>query len=108
MPVEEYFDRVAEQVFGDALIALGANKVRTNPRGPWSPLCVRFESTSWFVELVVLLEDGPRYSPRVHIGPLPELEFNKLGRNLDIMHCVPEGSPRFLEARVRLASAGPR
>ena len=66
MMPEEYFAPVAQAVFGPRLLALGARLTETGP------LLVRYESKGWFVELLALANDGPRYSPRVEIGPLPE------------------------------------
>ncbi len=86
MVAEDYFSRVAEDVFAATLLALGARKVLANP------LCVRFVSIDWFVELIALHEDGPRYSPRVEIGPLPEISKDARDQRVDVMHCVPDGS----------------
>ncbi|MBS0410028.1 MAG: hypothetical protein JSR86_08945 [Proteobacteria bacterium] len=76
MAAADYFTAVARNVFADTLISLGAREVIVEP------LLVRYEGNGWFVELLALPEDGPRYSPRVEIGPLPKLsvlpEYNRV------------------------------
>src|SRR6266540_2940268 len=87
MIAEEYFQPVAEEIFAETLRQLGANKIRSGP------MVVRFEAGFWFVELLALPEDGPRYSPRVEIGPLPESGSMSRDKQVDVMHTVPADSP---------------
>ena len=56
MSAEKYFRRVANDVFSPLLKSLGARAVSN------LPLLVRFETLSWFVEIMALKEDGPKYS----------------------------------------------
>jgi len=87
MAAEQYFQSIAEEIFSDILGQLGARRTRL------LPLVVRFESGEWFVELLALAEDGPRYSPRVEIGPLPERGTLPRDKQVDILHTVPGNSP---------------
>lgn len=87
MTAENYFQSVVEEVFAGTLRELGARKVRS------TPLLVRFEEAHWFVELLALPEDGPHYSPRVEIGPLPERGVSSREKQIDVMHTVPADSP---------------
>jgi hypothetical protein len=87
MSAEKYFRRVANDVFSPLLVSLGARAVAN------LPLLVRFETLTWFVEIVALKEDGPKYSPRVEVGPLPQLSRDRPHTQIDIMHFVSEGSP---------------
>jgi len=87
MTAEEYFQSIAEEIFAKTLNQFGAGKVSSGP------LVVRFENDGWFVELLALSEDGPLYSPRVEIGPLPERGALARDKQVDIMHTVPADSP---------------
>jgi hypothetical protein len=87
MAADEFFSRVGREVFEPCLNSIGASHVNQP-----LPTVVRFGSADWFVELILLLEDGPRYSPRVEIGPLPELGSLPRQRQVDIMHTVPIGN----------------
>jgi len=84
---EDYFAPIAQELFSHIMLRLGAEV------GGVAPLSVRFEARDWFVELFALASDGPRYSPRVDIGPLPEIGLLSRDNQVDIMHTVPEGSP---------------
>ena len=87
MAADEFFSRVGREVFEAYLKTLGAHYVDQS-----STTVVRFAAHDWYVDLILLLEDGPRYSPRVEIGPLPELGSLSRERQIDIMHTVPIGN----------------
>ena len=83
MIAEEFFLPVAEKIFGKALINLGAVKCSSDP------LIIRFESADWFVEIFALKSDGPRYSPRIEMGPLPEMGLLHREKQIDILFSLP-------------------
>lgn len=87
MRVEQFFGRVGREVFEACLMSLGARYFEEV-----SPTVVRFLADGWFVEMLVLLEEGPRYCPRVEIGPLPRLGLLPRQRQVDIKHTVPAGN----------------
>lgn len=87
MRAEDYFSSVAQDVFGDSLLALGARLTECGP------LLVRYEAKNWFIELLALASDGPRYSPRVEIGPLPERGIQTVDKQVDVCRTAPVGSP---------------
>src|SRR5438270_7291516 len=87
MTAEEYFRPVAEEAFGDYLRSLGYVLTKSES------LLLRFEKNDAFIELFALATDGPRYSPRVAIGPIPELGILTRQKQVDIMHALPEQSP---------------
>lgn len=87
MTAEDYFVRIAREVFASRLSDLGAEEVKIDL------LTVRYQTLGWFVELFALGEDGPRYCPRVAVGPLPELGIMERDKQVDIMHTLPVGDP---------------
>jgi hypothetical protein len=87
MAADEFFSRVGREVFETYLKTLGAHYCDQS-----STTVVRFAANDWYVDLILLPEDGPRYSPRVEIGPLPELGSLSRERQVDIMHTVPIGN----------------
>jgi hypothetical protein len=86
--IEEYFGLGVRSIFDSAIQVLGGQEV-----AHLSPAMVRYEGLDWFVECFVLLEEGPRYCPRVHIGPLPERGLMIRDRQMDILHATPIDSP---------------
>jgi hypothetical protein len=54
---------------------------------------VRYEATNWFAEIFYFWTDGPRYSPRVAVGCIPDAFNDDPRRNrVDVMYIVPDGS----------------
>lgn len=87
MNIHQYFEPVATAVFDSVLKSLGA--IRSPSK---DPLTVRYEADDWFLECIVLLEDGPQRCPRVVVGPLPELGFMARDKQIDVLHTTPIGS----------------
>ncbi|MFN0195371.1 MAG: hypothetical protein ACKVT0_01390 [Planctomycetaceae bacterium] len=50
---------------------------------------VRYSTTNWFAEVLYLPFDGPKYSPRVEIGPVPEIFDDPRRNRVDVMHTAP-------------------
>jgi hypothetical protein len=49
-------------------------------------LCsVRFQTDKWYVELLVLAREGPKFSPYVEIGPRPECGILTWQNQVDIL-----------------------
>lgn len=88
MSAEDYFLQVSEDVFSALMRGLGAKEICATSTH------LRYEARDWFVEVLVLLNDGPRYCPRVEMGPLPELGVLPRETRVDIMHAVPAHSPQ--------------
>jgi hypothetical protein len=87
MAVETYFCEVARRVFEKYLNGLGAKFAKG------SHTSARFDAMDWFVEASVLLENAPKYCPRVSVGPLPELGFMERDKQVEVLHTLPEESP---------------
>jgi hypothetical protein len=87
MAADQFFTQVGREVFEPLLKDLGARYVNQP-----SATLVCFAANEWFVELEVLPEDGPRYCPRVSIGPFPELGLLYRQRQIDIAQTVPIGN----------------
>jgi hypothetical protein len=85
-PAERYFVEVARSVFDDYFEELGARHPQFSKRN-----VVRYDSDSWFAEVIYLPEDGPNYSPRVLIGCREEQYEDPRRNRADVMHTVPEG-----------------
>ena len=83
MIAEEFFLPVAEEIFCETLIKLGSVQRSSDP------LRLRFESADWFVEIFALKSDGPRYSPRVEMGPIPEMGLLHREKQIDILFSLP-------------------
>lgn len=86
-PANYYFRDEIIEMFDELMRHLGASRVQSS-----QDLCVRYEKSDWFVEFFALPEDGPKYCPRVAIGPLPELGFLSRDKQVDMMHTLPAGS----------------
>lgn len=87
MTAEDYFEAEIHLVLGSYLSGLGLTVVSSQPR------LVRFANRDCFVEALVFAEEGPKYCPRIEIGPLPELGGMSRDKQIDIMHTVPKSSP---------------
>lgn len=87
---ESYFVFEIEPAFDETIKRIGGKRMPHS-----SPLLVRYEGENWFVECVALAEDGPRYAPRVEIGPLPELGILVRDKQVDIMHTLPPRKSTF-------------
>lgn len=86
-PAESYFCPEVVGMFDDLMQRLGAIRVQ------WAQdLSVRYEGPHWFVECFALAEDGPNYSPRIAMGPLPEMGWLPRDKQVDIMHALPKES----------------
>jgi hypothetical protein len=87
MIAEKYFEETALRVFADYLGGLGMNLVEADETH------LRYSGAHCFIEVFVLSDDGPKYSPRIEMGPLPELGVMSRDRQVDIMHTLPVSSP---------------
>jgi hypothetical protein len=80
-PASAYFVNTARNVFDDYFAARGALPMPSS-----SHEVVRYETAAWFAEVIYLPYDGPRYSPRLQIGVIPE-PFDDPRRNrIDVLH----------------------
>lgn len=84
---EVYFREIGASVFGDYMLGLGAHITETG-----SPTSLRFESDSWYTQLLVFPEEAPRFCPRIAIGVLPEIGYMDRDRQVDILHTLPQDS----------------
>lgn len=85
--LEVYFREIGASVFSDYMLRLGAHIAETG-----SPTSLRFESDSWYTELLVFPEEAPRFCPRIVIGVLPEIGYMDRDRQVDILHTLPRDS----------------
>lgn len=103
-----YFVRTARRVFDDYLAQLGASFVyegtativlrgaRTEAPRDYvlgdrnSRTIVRYEHPTWCIEVLYLPTDGPRYAPRVEIGPIPETQLDPRRNRVEVLHTIPE------------------
>lgn len=105
---ETYFARIVRKVFDDYFARIGASFVARDNDSvgishayqsdvqntfilgdrDWHPL-IRYDGPSWFVEVLYLPTDGPRYSPRVVIGPIPETQIDPRRNRIEVLHTIP-------------------
>lgn len=107
---ETYFTEIARKVFDDYFAHLGAyfveessSSISLSPSHSASEpnkyilgdrnkhYFIRYDGPTWFVEVLYLPSDGPRYSPRVVIGPIPETWTDPRRNRVEVLHTIPEG-----------------
>lgn len=81
---DAYFVSVVRGLFDDFFSTRASMPLESARRD-----MVRYESHAWFAELIYLPEDGPRYSPRIEFGVLPELFADPRHNRVDAMHMIP-------------------
>src|SRR5690349_13136652 len=84
--VEDYFLSVVHLVFDEFFAMRRARFVDLGLN------LVRYETPRWFAEAIYLPMDGPKYSPRVEIGVLPDLFVDPRRNRVDVLYTVPEGN----------------
>jgi hypothetical protein len=85
--VTSIFRRIVADVFDEYFGTRGASRVNSDCDN-----VIRYHTDRWFCEVLYLPLDGPRYSPRVEVGVIPDLFTDPRRNRIDILHTTPVDS----------------
>ncbi|GEM_PF-2044270 len=84
LPADVYFVSTVRDVFDEYFAERGAF-----PMAHCGASMMRYEAPEWFAEVIYLPSDGPRYSPRVELGVIPEPFVDPRRNRIDVLHTTP-------------------